>query len=291
MKYKRRFGDRYDGRLIRNADLIYRIVPFIMKTRVDSQNYFEYEIDITNIEGYLREKRSGENKKIGLFHIVTAAMVRCISQKPRLNRFIAGQRIYARNEISISFALKKNLTENGAETTVKLSFQPTDTIYDVIDRLNDAVSENKQVENENQTDKTARFLIFLPRFILRFFIWLLESLDYFGLMPKFLHRASPFHSSLFITDLGSLGIQPIYHHIYNFGTNSIFIAFGAKQSRKIIDKDNNIVEKKFVTLRVTTDERIVDGYYYASAFKLFNRLLQNPERLDVPPAEVFEDVD
>jgi hypothetical protein len=291
MKYKRRFGDRYDGRLIRNADLIYKIVPYIMKTRVESQNLFDYEIDITNIEGYLREKRNEGIKRIGIFHIIIAAMVRCISQKPKLNRFIAGQRVYARNEIAISFAIKKSLRENGAETTVKLIFKPTDTIYDVVERVNGAISENKQMESENETDKMAKLFSYFPRLVLSFFVWIFVTLDYYGTLPGVIHKASPFHSSVFITDLGSLGIQPVYHHTYNFGTNSIFLAFGAKQSKKIIDKDNNIVEKKVVNLRVTTDERTVDGYYYATAFKLFNRLLQHPERLDVPPEKIFEDVD
>jgi hypothetical protein len=291
MKYKRHFGDRYDGRLVRNADLIYRLIPFIMKTRVESQNLFEYEIDITNIEDYIRQKRSQGIKKIGLFHVIIAAVVRVMSQKPRINRFIAGQRIYARNEISISFAIKKSMTRDGAETTIKLAFKPTDTIYEVIERLNAAITENKQEENQNQTDKVAKFFLLFPRFLLRFAVWLLEAMDYHGFLPKFIHKASPFHTSVFITDLGSLGIQPVYHHIYNFGTNSIFIAFGAKQSIKVLDKNNSIQEKKTIKLRITTDERIVDGYYYATAFKLLNSLFQHPERLDVKPEKVFEDVD
>jgi len=287
---KKRFGDRYDGRLLRNIDSFYKIIPYIMKDRVDAQTYFEDKIEINAIEQYLNEKRKAGNKDIGYLHIIIASMVRTLSQKPRLNRFIAGQRIYARNEILISLALKKHLHEDSPETTIKLKFQPTDTLSDIAKKLNEAIIENKKDDTENNADISARLIMMCPRFLVKFIVWFIKTLDYYGWMPKMLNKLSPFHTSVFVTDLGSLGIQPVYHHLYEFGTTSVFIAFGSKQKEKILDKNNISIEKKFVNIKVVSDERIVDGYYYASAFKLFKRLMQNPERLDTPPDKVIEDI-
>ncbi|NTV90783.1 MAG: 2-oxo acid dehydrogenase subunit E2 [Clostridiales bacterium] len=292
MEKKRRFGDRYDGRRIRTANPFYSIIPYIMKTRVDSQNYFDDRIEIGHTEAFIRElRRSHPELDIGFLHVVIAAMVRTISQKPGLNRFIAGQRIFARNEILISLALKKELKENSPETTIKLSFKPEDTLLDIVSKFNEAIELNKKLEVKNDTDKTARLIMLCPGMLVKFVVWFLQTLDYFGKMPKAINKASPFHTSIFITDLGSLGIQPIYHHLYEFGTTSVFIAFGAKIKERTLNKNDVYIEKKYISLKVVTDERIVDGHYYATSFKLLKNLIQNPEKLMTPPVEVIRDID
>lgn len=287
----KRFGDRYDGRLIRSINPFYKIIPYIMRTRMDAQNLFEDKLDISRTEAYLRAKRNSGVKNLSFLHVVVAALVRTISQKPGLNRFIAGQKIYARNEILVSLALKKQLNENSDETTIKLKFEPYDTLFDVAAKINADVMENKDTNTKNDTDRTARIIMLCPGFLVKFLVWFLKTLDYFGLMPKSINRVSPFHTSVFVTDLGSLGIQPVYHHLYEFGTTSIFVAFGAKRKEKIIDRNNNFIIKKYVYLKIVTDERIVDGYYFANAFKLFKSLVENPELLEVPPEKVFEDME
>jgi hypothetical protein len=288
---KRRFGDRYDGRLIRTLNPFYKMIPFIMHTRSDAQNFFDDRIDIGHTESFLRSRRKTIDENIGFLHVVIAAMVRTISQKPGLNRFIAGQKIFARNEILVSLALKKKLEENSPETTIKMRFEPTDTLKDIAAKINKMIMENKKLEIKNDADKTAKLFMLCPGLLVKFLVWFLRSLDYFGIMPKVINRVSPFHTSVFITDLGSLGIQPIYHHLYDFGTTSVFIAFGTKLKEKQIDANNNFVEKRFVQLRAVTDERIVDGHYYASAFKLFKYFIQHPEKLEHPPEHILNDID
>jgi hypothetical protein len=290
-RYRRRFGDRYDGRLLRTIDPFYKIIPYIMKTRVDAQTYFEDKIEINAIEEYLKEKRKAGIKNIGFLHIVIAAMVRTLSQKPRLNRFIAGQRIYARNEILISLALKKQLHEDIPETTIKLKFKPTDTIFEIAEKLNAAITENKKIETKNGADTIARLIMLCPGFLVKLIVWLIKVLDYVGFMPKAINKLSPFHTSVFITDLGSLGIQPVYHHLYEFGTTSVFVAFGMKQKEYTLSKDNSILEKRFVNIKIVTDERIVDGYYFAAAFKLFKKLMQSPEKLELSPEQILKDIE
>jgi hypothetical protein len=288
---RRRWGDRNDGRRLRSLNPFYQITPYIMRTRVDAHDYFTDRIDIGRAEEWLREKRDEGRQGLGMLQLFMAVLVRTMSQRPRLNRFVAGQRIYARNEITVSLALKKKLHEDSPETTVKLRFEPTDTIFDVAARIEAAVGENKKVEVANETDNTARLFMLCPGFLLRFLIWTLRALDFHGLLPKVLHRASPFHTSAFITDLGSLGVKPIYHHLYDFGTTSLFVAFGTKERERELDREGRVVEKKYITVKLVNDERICDGHYYASAFRYMLGLFRHPELLEQPPETVIEDVD
>jgi hypothetical protein len=285
-----RFGDRYDGRLLRSLDPLYLMIPYIMRTRVDSQNYFEDRIDVSALEEWLRAQRAA-GRNVSFLHFFIAAYVRTISQRPRLNRFVAGRRIYARNEILVSFALKKRLNEDSPETVVKLPFSPTATVHEVARAVEAAVAANKGASSKNEADVTARLFTLLPGLLIRFAVWFLAWLDVHGLMPRALHRVSPFHTSVFVTDLGSLGIRPIYHHLYEFGTTSLFLAFGAKERERALDEGGGVVLRKTVGLKVVADERICDGYDYVAAFKYFTRLFRHPEELEAPPARVVEDVD
>lgn len=288
---RRRLGDRADGRLLRSLNPFYRITPDIMRTRVDAHDFFTDRVDIGRAEAWLRGLRDRGQPGIGFLHLYIAALVRTMSQKPRLNRFVAGQRIYARNEITVSLAIKKRLHEDSPETTVKLRLDPRATVFDVAAILDAAVSDNKKLDTANETDATARLFMLVPAFALRFLMWVLRTLDFHGLLPKALRDASPFHTSAFVTDLGSLGIKPIYHHLYDFGTTSLFIAFGAKEREPVLKPDGSVGERKFMTVKVVNDERICDGHYYASAFRYFLGLLRSPEALENPPDSVFEDVD
>jgi hypothetical protein len=288
---KRRFGDRYDGRKLRSLDPFYKIIPYIMRTRIDAQNYFEEKIEISNTEAFIIRKRRETGERISFLHVIIAAMVRTISQKPGVNRFVAGQKIFARNEISISFVLKKEFNEESPETTLKVKFNAADSFMDIVRKVNTAIEENRKPDTKNDTDKLAKLIMAIPGQLVRFLVWVLRSLDYIGLMPKIINRLSPFHTSVFITDLGSIGIQPVYHHLYDFGTTSLFVAFGIKMKEKVINSDNEITNKKYVRVCVVTDERIVDGHYFATAFKLYRNLIKRPEVLDQPPEKVYDDVD
>lgn len=290
-EYKKRFGDRYDGRRLRSLDPFYKIIPFIMRSRVDSQNYFEDKIEISHTEAYLRRRKKTSEINVSMLHVLIAAMVRTIALRPALNRFIAGQNIYARNEILVSLAIKKEMKVDSQETTIKFKFNPKDTLTQIAEKINKLIVENKVPDTKNDTDKLARLFMLCPGMLVKFLVFIIRLLDYFGLMPRIINELSPFHTSFFITDLGSLGIKPIYHHLYDFGTTSFFIAFGVKLREKEFDSNNEVVDRKYITMKVVTDERTVDGHYYASAFKLYRSLIQHPERLEIPPDDLIPDVD
>jgi 2-oxoacid dehydrogenases acyltransferase (catalytic domain) len=153
------------------------------------------------------------------------------------------------------------------------------------------VAANQGEGDSNQTDRTARLFTAVPGLVLRGLMWLLRALDFHGLLPRAIHRASPFHATAFVTDLGSLGIKPIYHHLYDFGTVSFFFAFGAKEREHVLAADGQVELRKAIAIKVVNDERICDGHYYASAFKYLRALLRRPELLEAPPERVIEDQD
>ena len=285
---KRRIGDRKDGYRLRKTDPFFRVIPYIMKHRNDAQVFFEERVYFEEPQQLIRQLRK-EGYKIGFLHIVLASMVRVISQKPKVNRFISGKKCYARNEITISLAIKKDMSENGEETTIKVTFEPNDTIYDVTNKLNAAIDLNKKEETANNTDKIAKLFSIIPGFVLSFVMGIIKIGDHLGILPRFLLDLSPFHSSIFVTDLGSLGIKPVYHHLYNFGNTTIFIAFGIRSKEQVIDEDLSLSHKKAMDLKFVTDERVVDGYYFASAIKLANKIMGDPSVLLEKPAQVIID--
>ena len=290
-KRKRRLGDRKEGRKLRTLDPIKRAMPYIMPKRSDSQNFFTEKLDIAEAEKFCREQIKAGRKNFSLLHVIIAAYIRVVSQRPAINRFVSGQTIYARNNIEVLMTIKKKMTLESEDACIKVVFEPTDTVYDVYDKFNKIVEENKGDGEGNATEDFAKILNYIPRFLLRFVIWFIKTIDYYGILPKFILDLSPFHGSMIITSLGSLGIRPIYHHIYDFGNLPVFVAYGAKQRGVKMNDDGEVVRYRYIEMKVTTDERICDGYYYASAFKMMKRIFENPSVLEYPPEQVVEDID
>ena len=289
-KYHPAWKDRPDGRYVRTAPAIQQITPFIMPQRCGANLLFDESVEITELERYVRAKRRDNMPNFGMTHAIIAAYVRTAAKYPAVNRFVAGQRIYSRGEdISVCMTVKKEMTKDSPDTVVKVHFHPSDTALDVYEKFNAAVASAKDEMENSNVDDAAGFLTSTPRMVLKFVVWLIRSLDYFGMAPKFLLELSPFHASIYFTSMGSLGIKPVYHHLYDFGTVPAFCAFGRKRRAEEI-KDGQIVERKYMDLRFNLDERICDGFYYASAIKYFLRLLAHPEVLDVAPEKIEQDI-
>ena len=286
---KRRWGDRKEGRRLRTLQAMPTLVPFIMKTRADAQNHFEDVIDITNIERYLDEKHREGFTDMTLLHVILAAYLRVLSERPGLNRFVAGQRVFTRNNVECVMTIKKELSLESPDTCIKVEFDPRDSIYNVHKKFQKTVKE--AISDNTDFDKTMGVLKKFPRFFFRFVMRILCFLDYHGMLPAGLLKVSPFHGSMIITSMGSLGIPAIYHHLYDFGTLPVFISYGSIFSADAIKRDGTRERHHFVTFKVVTDERTCDGYYYASAFKRMKRYLLHPEILDQTLETVKEDID
>ena len=277
------FGRRADGRKVKNASLLFRVVPHIMNTRVDSQVYFSQDIPLKGMDEYI-SKKAEEGIKLSYMHIVYAAIVKTIAIKPELNRFIVNSIPYERDGIWISLMVKKSMTDEGEEALVKLRFDGTESIFEIKDKLESAIAENKAEGSENNTEKFVKKLEKTPNLILKIIISFIKFLDRYGLLPKSLIALSPFHTSAFLTNVGSLGIDAIYHHIYNFGTTSLFFAMG-KKKKDYVPEDDEIVEEKCLQIAFVGDERICDGFYYANSFKQFVRFIKKPELMENKNAE------
>ncbi|HWS29602.1 MAG TPA: 2-oxo acid dehydrogenase subunit E2 [Clostridia bacterium] len=277
---KRRFGDRKDGYWLRDTDALHAFTPYLMPNRTENEAFILEQIDLTNILNYL-EKKNAEHPeyKYTIFHVITAALAKAITLRPKMNRFIKGRRIYERNELTFAFVVKKKFADEAHEALAFLSFDKDCTIDVVHDRIMKEIYECRSEKLDNSTAGMDT-LLKLPRPILKVLIGILNILDYHGRVPLSLIKTDPNYASVFMSNLGSIGLKAGYHHLNNWGTNSIFVTIGEKAMRPIYDADGNAAIRPVLELGLTLDERIADGYYYAKTVKLVKHLLQNPEMLE-----------
>ena len=291
-KYHPTWGDRPDGRKLRTLDPVQIVGNYIMPTRGGSSNFIRETVEITAMERYIREKRRAGMTSFGITHVFLAAYVRCVAKYPALNRFLSGQQVYSRDDdIQFCMMVKEDMTTEAPESAMKLHLKPTDTVDDIYRKFNEEVERIKGASDASDFDKTAKALSLIPGVLFKFAVWVLKTMDYFGLLPKFLLEVSPFHGSIFFTSMGSLGIPPIVHHLYDFGNLPVFVAFGCKYRKNEVQPDGTIVQRKYVDYTVNTDERICDGFYFATTLKHMKKLLSHPERLDEPLDEVVHDIE
>ena len=291
-EYHSTWGDRSDGRRVRTLHPMAQITSYFQVERNTCSNLFEESFEISNVERYIRQKRREGMTDFGITHVLLAAYVRGVAKYPQLNRFISGQKVYSRGEdIQYCMVIKKEMNVDSPDTSIKVHLNPRDTAKDVYEKLNAAVEKVKATQElDSNLDGLIMALNLIPGVFLKFTVWMLKLLDYFGLLPRFLLELSPFHGSLFFTSMGSLGIPPIYHHLYDFGNLPVFGAFGMKRKAYEVTADGSVVQKKYIDVKFVLDERIVDGFYYATFFKYYRRLMQHPELLDLPPEEVIRDI-
>lgn len=289
-KRRRRFGDRRDGRRVRGVSPMTRVACYIMEDRTGSSNRIRDRIDVGVLEKYVREKRAEGMKSFTMMHAIIAAYVRVLSQMPALNRFIAGHKIFSRNKIEVALTIKKEMSLEAPDTVVKIFPDYSMTSKDVYDLMQKEIDEYRNCPG-GAFDDTAKILNYLPGFVMLWAIRLLRGLDYLGWLPKFLTDLSPFHCSMFITSMGSLGIPPVYHHLYDFGNCPVFIAFGAKERKYELNSKGEVEKKEYVDYTVMMDERICDGFYFAVALKKLRRIFRDPWQLDLPPEEIVDDID
>ena len=261
------------------------VIPFIMVNRTGSQNFISDSVDIEKVEKYIKEKQTQGMQNISMMHVMIAAYIRLVSQRPALNRFIRGQRVWTRKNVEVSLTIKKEMSLDSPDTVVKITLPPSATLEDVYTALNNEIVSYR-ANPGGDFDDTARAFTRLPGLIFKFAVASLRFLDYFGLMPKAIAKVSPFHCSYFITSMGSLGIPPIYHHLYDFGSCPVFFSFGAKRRAYEIDNTGLVRRRQYMDFTFVLDERICDGYYYASALKLLKNILKHPWQLDEVPTVI-----
>lgn len=267
------------------------VSPFIMAERNDATNLFEDSVELSHLQKYVHLKRNDNRPGFNIMHVLVAAYIRAIASTPGVNRFLSGYRVYARKNIQVIMEVKKRLELNAPGTMMKFNFMPDATVDEVYEQMSRMINEYKESSDEPSTfDKLCVILKFLPRFLLKFFIWVLKRMDYNDHIPQSLLDLSPFHGSIVITSMASLNIKPVYHHLYNFGNVPVFMAFSTKRHEYGVNKDGEKVGRHYLDFRFSTDERICDGQYYATAINNMLHSLKNPSILDNPPETVVEDI-
>ena len=286
-KTKKRRGDRRDGTWLRDVDALHVIMPYLYPNKADNEAFIMEDIPLAPIEEYLAARNAnlaeGE-EEYKLFHVLVAAFVKTITLRPKMNRFIKGGKMFQRNSLSVAFVVKKKFSDSGAEALAFKEFDENTTIEDVHRIISEEINECRSDKADNSTDKMDG-LKKLPRFILSFVMWLLHRLDECGRVPYSLIKTDPNHASCFITNLGSIGLKAGYHHLSNWGTNSLFVVLGKKKKVPAFHEDGSYTMQDIIPIGLTLDERIADGYYYSKTVKLLKYLLANPELLETAAKE------
>lgn len=290
-KRKKRWGDRREGRKLRTLLPMTAVFPYVCPRVSGCVNYIKDSLNTEQIDRYIREKSAAGLKGFSLLHVLVAAYVRTLASHPALNRFISKETIYARYNIDVCMTIKRELALNADETCIKIRLRPDCTAEDVYALFNAEINEYREGSNESGFDGAAKVLGHVPGFMLRLAMAAIRFMDRHDLLPASLIKASPFHGSMFITSMGSLGIPAIYHHLYEFGNCPIFISYGAKRRSYEVTKDGTVVKRTYIDYTVSADDRICDGHYYASALKTFKAITKKPWLLDKPPENITEDIE
>lgn len=286
------FGHRPDGRRLKGIDPIVQITPYLMPMRCDAQVFLEHKLDYEMLSRYIARK-AVDGEKITFMQLIVAAYVRGVSQHPEINRFIKNKQYYARNNLSVSFTLlKDSQNHDSPESTVRIEFDPSDTLFDVRDRMVAAVEANRGESSEGDpfVDKLAGGVLSVPG-LASLVVGVVRLLDRYGIAPKVLMKELPFYSSMFITNNASIGLHHVWHHIYNFGNVSAFFGMGSVLKEATVDADGKVRMKRWLPIGVTVDERVTSGAHYAAFFADVVRCLNHPEMMETPPESVRYDKD
>jgi len=276
--------NRADGYKLAGCDPFYEIIPHIMPRRYDAVNYIDLDLDLEAIHSYINRCRQ-RGIKMDHMTVIIAAYLRLVSQNPNLNRFVCNKRIYARNHFCVSFTTLKN--NNAEETVTKIYFNLDDDIFEVNRKITEAIEESRHAGVNNSMDRLLRAVMKTP-FLVRCVVNTLKWWDKHFSLPFSIIDGSPFHTSLFITNLASIRLKAVYHHIYDFGTTGLFIAIGQPEKR-LVKTGEVVEERKVLPVKVSADDRVESGYYYARCFREFKRYASRPEILEEKPAQIISD--
>jgi pyruvate/2-oxoglutarate dehydrogenase complex dihydrolipoamide acyltransferase (E2) component len=273
---------RSDGTFVERAPTLRRLMPFLMPTRNEAVVYFEQQVEVAAALAFLERlnarKAGPAEERVTLFQLVLVGMARTIGKRPILNRFIVGRRLYDRRAIELSFAVKKELTDQGGLTTVKVALEPDASLESSLAKIVGAVGQGRG-KTRLRSEKEMDIVTLLPRFLVRFVMKMQGVLDYFNLLPRSIIAGDPLYASVFLANLGSVGLDSAYHHLFEYGTTPIFVTMGRVKKAVVPGEADQPVVREVVSLKYTLDERVADGLYCARSLELLKGYLENPETL------------
>ena len=284
----RKRGDRRDGTLLRDIDSMHYIMPLMYPNRCDNEAFISEQIDLTNVMAYLKKKNDDDPAyRYNFFQVMVTAVLKTITLRPQLNRFIANYNLYQRNEVTAAFTIKKIFSDDGDEALAFLHSKPTDNIDSIHDEIYRQVSYVRH-EGKDPSTKSMDALQKLPLFLKKGLGAGARFLDRHGWMPQSVIATDPFQSSVVLANLGSIKLHAGYHHLTNWGTTSVFCIIGEMKKRPFFDDEGNVDMRMSVDIGLTIDERLTDGYYCAKTIRLIKKLLECPELLETPLGQQVE---
>ncbi len=285
-KRPRKWGDRRDGHRVKDAPGMNVIMSCLYPKRTDNEVYLHQEIDITELLRYLEAKNGPDAPyKTTLFHCVVLIVARAVNERPKLNRFVQGGRIYERDEITVSFVAKRRFTDHSEEALMVYKAKGSDTLAGVSRKIVGKVHEMREQKQAAGLDDILNKLAKLSRLLLMLIVRIVRWLDFWGKVPRVLTEGDPDYTTVLLSNLGSIKCPAVYHHLNNYGTNSVMITIGAMHKSPTVMADGSVQARDFVDIGATLDERIGDGFYFARSLKLIQYICAHPELLDRPLEE------
>ena len=283
------FGRRPDGKRVKGIDPIIRITPYIMPMRCDAQVFLKHRIDLEKLFDYVRTQRLEKGEQLSYMQIIIAAYVRAISRNPIVNRFIVNKQIFARNNCSVAFTILKDPTNiDLGEAVAKIQFDLADTLYDVRDRINAAVAANRgEAAEDHFVSKLLNFVFSVPG-LATLVVHTVRLLDRYGLAPSVFMDELPFYVGMYITNMTSIRLHDVNHHLYNWGNVGLFFGMGSEERVAVVEKGETRM-KRYLPLGITADERVCSGAHYARFFNDMKHFIEHPELLETPPETVLFD--
>ena len=286
-KYRRRWGDRRDGRWVRDVPGLQTVMGHILPNRTDSEVFMKDSFDVTELLPFLEAKNATHPEyKTTVFHALIMCVARMIRERPKMNRFIQGRRMYERYDISLSFVCKRRFQDNGEEALMFFVPKEDETLDSMSYRIAGEVQETRKSESSTGgIDATIDAFAKIPRLLLMLILRIVRWLDFWGINPKFLTDGDPNYSTVLLSNLGSIQAPAVYHHLNNYGTNSIMVTIGTIHKEERVMPDGSKQIRDVVDIGATLDERIADGFYFARSLKLVKHIFAHPELLDRPLSE------
>lgn len=285
-KAHRKRGDRRDGTWIKDVTGLQTIMMHIWPKRTDCEVYLNDTFDATELVRYI-EKKNAEHPdyRTTMFHCIVTAVARMMYEREGMNRFIQGRRMYQKDEISLSFVAKRRFADYAEESLMVLVPKPTDTVEEISKKIYGDVKQTRERKEAEGIDGVIDSFAKIPRPILMFVLFVIKRLDFFGMVPNALREGDTHFTSVLLSNLGSIKCPSVYHHLANYGTNSIIITIGTLHKEELLMEDGTKQIRDVIDIGATLDERIADGFYFARSLKLIRYIMAHPELLEKPLGE------
>ncbi len=258
-------------------------MPYLMRTRTESVVLHDSVYRIAAARAWLRAYNRSHAAHATLFDLFVYACGQALHARRELNRFVSGGRLYQRRGVQFSFVVKREMSDAGVGTTVKVDMLAAEPFEAFVARLARAIDEARS--RDLAVDKETELVVMLPGALVRALVAAARWLDAWNLYPRFMTAHDPMYASVFLANLGSAGISDAYHHLYEYGTVSIFGAMSAVRRMPFVDGDR-VVACEGLAIRWTFDERIHDAFYAARSLAIVQRILEDPTgHLGAPDAE------